>query len=370
MKGIMKIMTKLSILLPLFLLIGCRSDQLSLERTAISLVAGIDKSEEEGKIGIYQTNPVFSSEATDVVNNLSTTAYSLRKARDQLDSQSSGTIVGGKLQVILLGKELLKERAIFKDLDVFYRDPKNSPNARITLVDGPVLEIVEFQPKDKPRIAVYLSDLIDTTALRENTVLTTLQEFHHDHFEKGITPAFTELKRQGDELLVTGTALLNDEGKYALSVGYLDSSLILMIKRGVKEPIPMSFLVNQPSGVLSVQVNKIKNKMDVTYKGDQLTFDIDLKLKVSITENTSSINLEKDVLKTQKFIEKKIKKHIEELFTKMQKHKLDPFGLGLHVRAHEYKKWKTFEDDWPEEFSKAKVNVKTDVTIIGYGVTN
>ncbi|MCA0988361.1 Ger(x)C family spore germination protein [Guptibacillus algicola] len=352
----------------LIFLVGCRSDQLSLERTSIALVVGIDQSQEEGDMTIYQTNPVFSREATDTVSTLQTTAHSLRQARDNLDSQSAGTIVGGKLQVLLLGKELMKEQAMFEELDVFYRDPKNSPNARVAMVDGPIREIMEFKPEDKPRLAVYLSDLIDTTHLRENAVLTTLQEFHYANFEKGITPAVTEILFKGEEIQVKGSALLDENGKYVFSAGHLESSIIQMLRKDVQEPIPISLVVEKPNKVLSVGVTRIKRNIDVSYKDDQLVFDIDFKLKVSITENTSSLDLIKDSSRIESIISKKIEKKADKLIKKVQDEKIEPFGLGVYVRAYEYDKWKTFEDDWPEEFSKAKVNVKTSVSIIEHGV--
>ncbi|WP_270182206.1 Ger(x)C family spore germination protein [Alkalihalobacillus sp. CinArs1] len=356
------------VLVPLILLVGCRSDQLSLERTSIALVVGIDKSDEEGDMEIYQTSPVFSREAKDTVATLETIAHSLRQARDNLDSQSAGTVVGGKLQVLLLGKELMTDQPIFDELDVFYRDPKNSPNARIALVDGSVKEIMNFKPSDKPRIAVYLSDLIDTTHLRENAVLTTLQEYHYANFEKGITPAVTEIKLLGEEIQVQGTALLDNNGKYIFSIGHLDSSILQMLKKDVQEPIPISFVVEDPNKVLSVGVTRIKSNIDVAYKNDQLTFDVKFKLKVAITENTSTIDLEKDQKKIKRIIEEEIDKKTIALVKKVQEEKIEPFGLGKYVRAFEYDKWKTFEDKWPEEFSEADFNVKTTVEIIEHGV--
>lgn len=353
---------------PLIFLVGCRSDQLSLERTSIALVVGIDKSSEEGNMTIYQTSPVFSREASDTVSTIETTAHSLRQARDNLDSQSAGTIVGGKIQVLLLGKELMKEEAMFEELDVFYRDPKNSPSARVAMVDGPIKEIMEFKPNDKPRISVYLSDLIDTTHMRENTVLTTLQEYHYANFEKGITPAVTEILFKGDEIQVQGSALLDKNGKYVFSVGHLESSIIQMLRKDVQEPIPLSLVVEKPNKVLSVGVTRIKTNIDVSYKDDQLVFDVDFKLKVSITENTSSLDLVKDSTKIQSIISKKIENKTNKLIKKVQEEKIEPFGLGVYVRAFEYDKWKTFEDKWPEEFSKAQVNVKTSVKIIEHGV--
>ncbi len=359
------------IVLPLITLLGCRSDQLSLEQATISLVLGIDKGQEAGTVEVYQTNPVFSREAKEQVSTLSTTARSLVEARGKLDSQSSGTIVGGKLQVVLIGKELIAEDSIFPFMDVLYRNPKNTPNARIAIVNGSVSDIIEARPEDKPRVSVYLSDLIDTTHLRENTVKTTLNEWHHAHFEKGMTASFTELGKKDDVIAVTGTALFNKEDTYEYSLDYVESALLLMLKEDIKEPVPISFMIDDsPLQMISFRVEKVTHHLDVNENGDNLNFKADLKMTINITENNSSYDPETEMPKIKKIIQDQLQKKFQLLIKNMQEHQVDPMGYGIYVRAYEYEKWKSIADEWPKAFADAQVRVNTNIEVLGYGVVD
>ena len=367
----LKWMKRTLIVLPLITLLGCRTDQLSLEQATISLVLGIDKGQEKGELEVFQTNPVFSREAKEQVSTLSTTAHSLVEARGKLDSQSSGTVVGGKLQVVLIGKELVAEESIFPFMDVLYRNPKNTPNARIAIVNGSVSDIIEAKPGDKPRLAVYLSDLIDTTHLRENTVKTTLTEWHHSHFEKGLTPSFTELEKKDHIISVTGTALFNNENTYEYSLDYVDSALLLMLKEHIKEPIPLSFRIDDtPKQMISFRVEKVSHHLKVDDAGENLTFNADLNLTVNITENNTQYDPETEMPKIKSLIQDQLQKKFQTLIKNMQEHQVDPMGYGIYVRAYEYDKWKSIADEWPKALSDAQISVNTNIEILGYGVVD
>ncbi|MGA9289217.1 MAG: Ger(x)C family spore germination protein [Anaerobacillus sp.] len=362
---------RMLIVLPIITLLGCRSDQLSLEQATISLVLGIDKGKEEGEVEVFETNPVFSMEAKEQVSTLSTTAHSLVEARGNLDSQSSGTVVGGKLQVVLIGKELIAEESIFPFMDVLYRNPKNTPNARIAIVNGPVSDIIEARPADKPRVAVYLSDLIDTTHLRENTVKTTLNEWHHAHFEKGMTPSFTEVERKDEAIAVTGTALFNREDTYEYSLDYVDSALLLMMKEDIEEPVPISFMVDDsPLQMISFRVERVNHHLEVTNKDDGLHFKADLNMTINLTENNSTYDPETELPKITSLIQKQMQHKFQTLIENMQEHQVDPMGYGVYVRAYEYEKWKSVADEWPKAFSDAHIQVNTKIKVLGYGVVD
>lgn len=80
-------------------------------------------------------------------------------------------------------------------LDVWYRDPKNTGNMRMVAVDGPISSVIYNNFKDKPALPEYLTDLINTNKLYNRTVFTPFHEFHRQTFNKGITPAISEIKK-------------------------------------------------------------------------------------------------------------------------------------------------------------------------------
>lgn len=355
----------------LIFLSGC-SDKLELDETTISLVMGIDKGEKE-KFTIYQSNPVFSEEAKESVDVIQVEASTIREARKKLDAQSSGNVLTRKLQVLLISKEVLKETNIFPYLDVFYRDPKNAINARIVVVDGDVKEIVESKFEDKPRIAVYLSELIDTTKRNESTVRTTFQRFHWQTSEKGITPMVAEIKKVGEEIEVMGTALLNKEGLYTMSLDKPESALLLLLRKKIQFPVPLTLKLDDQSQknkqqAISLDVHNVKYQVDTSYEKDKFVFNISLGMNVSITENLTHLPL--DSRETAKQIENAFKRDIDNMIKKVQKKRLAPFGLGVYARAYEYDQWKKVENEWPEAFAKADIIVKPQVKILAKGIMN
>ncbi|OXS53211.1 hypothetical protein B1A99_30935 [Cohnella sp. CIP 111063] len=93
-------------------------------------------------------------------------SYSLRAARDESDRTFTAYSSGGKTQLLLIGKKLMRRKGWFTLLDPFLREPKNTSSVRIVLVDGPVSKLVHFNPKDKSRLPVYLTKLVDTASYR------------------------------------------------------------------------------------------------------------------------------------------------------------------------------------------------------------
>lgn len=349
---------------------GC-ADKLELDETTISLIAGVDKGENDTFM-IYQTNPVFSKEAQKKTDVLQTEASTIREARKELDGQSSGNVLTRKLQVFLVSKEVLEKTDIFPYLNVFYRDAKNAINARVVMVNGKVKDIVEFDPPDKPRISIYISELIDTTKRNESTVRTTFQRFSWQNYEKGITPMLSEIKLQGEEIEVTGTALLTKNGLYATSLDKHESALLLLLRRKFQYPVPLTFQLNetiQPikEGKISMDIHKVKYKLETSYRDGRFEFMIDLGMDVIITENLSGIVDENDMSKQ---LEQAFKRDMDAIVKKIQHHELSPFGLGVNARADEYEKWKEVEDDWPKAVSKANITVKPKVNITGKGIVD
>lgn len=366
---------KLKYVLVLFSLILCLplsacADKLKLDETTISLVMGIDKGEKD-KFTIFQSNPVFSEEAQESTDIIQVEAATIREARKKLDSHSSGNVLTRKLQVLLISKEVLKETGIFPHLDVFYRDPKNAINARIAVVDGTIKEVIEFNPKDKPRLSIYLSELIDTTKRNESTVRTTFQRFTWQNYEKGITPMLTEIKLKKDEFEVTGTALLRKNGLYAMSLTKDESALLLLMRKKFEYPVPLTLRLNnedkkEGQQTVSFDIHNVSYQVDTKYNRGKFNFIIDLEMEVLITENNSDFKA--DDLELSEHIAKAFKRDLDQLIKKVQDQELAPFGLGVHARAFEYNHWKEVEDDWPKALSEAEISVNTKVKIKGSGI--
>lgn len=173
---------------------GC-FDQTNVEDVSLTLVLGIDLDRNDNLL-VYISSPVFNKEAKIKEETTGVKSATVRKSRDQFDATVMALTSGSKTQIILVGKRLLKRKNWENHLDPFYRDPKNTVTARVVAVDGPVSDVIFYSPKDKPRLPIYLTKLVDTASLRNITVKTTLQELYEQRADKGVTANITEVKKR------------------------------------------------------------------------------------------------------------------------------------------------------------------------------
>lgn len=365
-----------------FLFVSGCGDRLDLENAAFVLVMGLEL-DEEGRLLVHTSNPVFSQEAEKRQDLKKTAASSIHNSRVQLNAQSKGFPAAGKLQVLLISKKLAEQIDPFPLLEYLYREAKNPTNARLVVVDGSIegLFNAQEQMKDKPRIGVHLKDIVDTGFEGNETVDVRLQKYHYQVFEKGITPSSTELSYNNDEINITGTSLFNSEGLYTASLDLVETPLLLILIKEIESKpalFTFPFSANGPGEEgdgegqnfknLTFTIQKVKKKVRVLVHNGQFSFKESLKMDIDLTELPAEVDLEKDKNKIKKSIENHLKQKFSNLIKKFQENEIDPVGYGLYARSFQYKEWKSVQDDWPKAFSEAKVDFNIDVTIRNQGV--
>ncbi|WNQ12556.1 Ger(x)C family spore germination protein [Paenibacillus aurantius] len=352
---------------------GCK-DKINIENLSLSLLVGIDLDEENNLI-FSTSSPVFSQEAKIKEEEYTSPATTLRKSRDEDDKTFMALTTGGKTQVLLIGKRVTQHKGWFKLLEPYLRDPKNTLNGRIVMVDGPAYEILQYTPKDKPRLPLYVSELIDTAYSRNVSVKATLQDLRRVTYEKGMTASVTEMRKDG-RLFVSGTALFDEEGRYKFTIGSDENRLLRILQHETKGEFLFTYKASdQPNGEVfpenaySFSAEDISVKTKTGYANNKFKFDIGVKMRVTLRERLFPLDVRKEESKLERDIEQQLEKRFDRLIAKIQKAKIDPIGLGLYARAYEYDKWKPVQDRWGEALSMADVNVKVKVTIAGMGTT-
>ncbi|MDF2650994.1 MAG: germination protein GerHC [Paenibacillus sp.] len=350
---------------------GC-ADRSNVEDITFSMLIGIDLDDQD-RLVFSLSSPVFSKEAKDKEEEYVVHTKTLRMSREEFDRTVGGTTVGAKAQVILLGKRVLQHEGWFKLLDPLYRDVKNTVQTSVVLVDGTVSDIVSFQPTDKERLPLYMSKLIRTAHKRNITVLTTLQELHRQMFEKGMTPSLTVLRKDG-YLKVMGTALLEKDGRYLLSLSSAENKLLTILSPHPKGEFPLMIkLPSQPDTSifnydrLSFNTTGISTKTKVSYTESKFKFDLNVKLKIALTEMPFLFDVRRDAQLLEQEIEQELEDQFARLIKKIQTAKIDPAGLGLYARAKQYQHWKPVQDQWGEAFARSDVNVEVKVKIMAMG---
>ncbi|MCA1032689.1 Ger(x)C family spore germination protein [Bacillus timonensis] len=348
---------------------GC-NDRLELEDQAITLVIGIGK-DQEGKLSIYQTNPVFNELAKIPMTRLNTIDSSLRDARQTFSSMNMGRVVGGKVQVILLEKEILEEENILPILDVFYRDPKNSVNCLLVAVDKPVSDFIYYDIEPTTQLGIYLKNILLSNIDLSQSIDSKLLTFHYQMFDKSITPSLATLSVTPQSIEVVGTTLLDEKGKFAYSLNRKETTLHLFLQDKIKNTV--SFTIDNNDNLdkpISYSIDSVKRKVKTNFKDGLITFNININTVISLTEEFGKFDVEKDSKKIEKIIENQLKDDLTNLMKSYQSLKIDPVGLGAYFRAYHYEEFMKNQDNWGETFSNAVVNIRVKVKMKSFGIIN
>jgi Ger(x)C family germination protein len=363
------------------LLMSACGDRLEVEKTTLSLVYGFDLGEDD-KIIAYQVSPVFDKQAKRKYEVYQAKVDTIRQARGVYNSMSSGVIAKGKLQVMMFSEQLLKKESILPYMDVIYRDPKNTGNMRMVVAKESVSSIVNSEFTDKPSLPIYITNVIDVGKKNNNTIFTTVQNFHTQLFNKGITPAVSEIKKGKNTIVVTGSALLNNRGIYKMSLNRRESELLLMLQEKAKPPIPFTLSIPTQSlktlnvtkhekgtDFVTINIYGLNRSISTDYEKNHFSFDVKMNLEVSLEERTFDVDMKKKQKQLAAILTDLLEKEFTGLIRKVQKKHLDPFGFGWYARAFQYKQWKKVDNRWPDEFSRATVKVTPTVEIKIYGAT-
>ncbi|MGG3840342.1 Ger(x)C family spore germination protein [Paenibacillus thiaminolyticus] len=370
MRRAITIVILLLIVLPLP---GCAS-YTTIENMTLSLLLGIDL-DEEGNLLLAISSPVFSKEAEDNEEEFEVRSTTLRHSREEFDKRALGMTIAGKTQIVVVGKRLAAEENWAALLDPFYRDTRSTVSARVVYFDGPISDLIRYSAKDKPRLPLYLSKLVDTGLQRNETTKTTIQEFHRHLHEKGLTPSITAL-RKDEELALTGTALLDKSSRFKMLANSDETKLIYILRNKTKGEFPFTLRLPMSPGKgpenvdmkqLSINLHSIKPKIQARYAQGRFVFDVNVRSIVYVTERLFPF----DVMSPYHELEQKIAANLEEQFNslirKLQKARIDPAGFGMYARAQAYPQWKKAKEHWEDYFEEATVNVKVKVKIVGMG---
>jgi Ger(x)C family germination protein len=362
------------------LLMPACGDRLNVENTTLSLVYGLDVDGDD-KIIVYQVSPVFNKDAKKKYEVYGAKTDTTRQAREVFNSVSNGEIATGKLQVLMFSERLLKKESILPYLDVAYRDPKNTGNMRIVAVKGSVSSIVNSEFSDKPALPMYLTNVVDVEKESNRTAFVTLQHFHTLAFDKGITPAISEIKKGKTAIVVTGSVLLDKKARYKMSLNRRESALLLMLQKEARLPVSLTIRMPPPSlktlnvrknrkepGFITVNIVGLSRSISTHYKKNRFSFDVKMNLEIDLAERTFDVDMKKKKEQLTAIITDQLEKELNGLIQKVQKQHLDPFGFGWYARAYQYQQWKKVDNRWPDEFSRATVTVTPTIKIKSHGV--
>ncbi|MGA4466894.1 Ger(x)C family spore germination protein [Bacillus bombysepticus] len=359
-------------------LISC-SPRVSLEKVSLILLIALDKTT-DGDMLVGTSLPLFHHEKQENTIEHLVKASSVYNGFSKINTKLTGFLTSAKTEIILLGKKFAQEENWIKQLDSSYRDPYSTINAKLILVDGSIEEIFNIKRPDKPRLPTYIKSILESSFQNNQSVPSTIQQLIREKNEQGMTQTLPIIKRIGNEIDTTGIGFMNYEGRYVTMLPKKEVVYFNLLNKSINNGrmvlhLPFKATKKNKQGNTSIFVQDAKRTVKVKYKNGKFLFNIDIYIEGSLIEKTNgqmikNITKEKQaVVKLEHNIKRQLDEKLESILKQIQKYEIDPLGLVLYARAYEYEEWKKIKNNWPDVFSKAKLNIDTHIKINNTGTT-
>jgi spore germination protein len=357
----------------LTLLSGCW-DQAIIENVGIILMQGVELSEDD-RLLITDVAPVIGSSEKNQVKIVSMTADNPRESREIGNNKAFQNLSGGKTQEILFSEEMAK-RGVHDIIEIFERDPSNPALAYVVVVEGSPKELVEKASKvrEEPLFPMAVHQMLEQNIQKSQIPETRICTYDIDYYADGIDPVTPMIRLEGDEIVVSGSALFAKD-KMVGKIGTRQTELLLAMMDEFK-PAEYTF---------KDEIFKSNDASESPRKGlNMLIKKADLKIKVGIADNIPEINismkfsgylsdytwddLDKDTeqSKLEGAMTNEITRECNELVQYLQSVGSDPIGFGDKIEARDYDYWGSI--DWKEVYKTAKIDVDAVVTYEQNGV--
>ncbi|MGB7605085.1 MAG: Ger(x)C family spore germination protein [Lutisporaceae bacterium] len=359
------------IILCSLILTGCW-DQKIYEQLGLILTLGIEESSDKQLLLTY-VYPIIGGKVRSDVGIESAQSTIIRGVREKLAYNAPKRMEGGKIQQVLLSDSLAKT-GIHDILEIFQRDATLPAVAYVVVVEGSPNELIVKGSKleDRPRISLYLFQLIEENVKLSSIPNTKIFDFDINFFAPGLDPITPMIKLEKESVALTGCALFSDDKM----VGKLDEKQTVLLLGIMGQTRNTDFVVSDPQlpssnpikyGI-AVTLRKPKRKIDISFGEDGIPIiDISLKYECQIDEyKWNETNDPTKQNKLEKIVSKNMESYCNEVVKKIQAVNCDSVGFGNMIRAKHYEYWQRI--DWREIYPQAKIKVAVQVEVVKEGI--
>ncbi|MFB4212634.1 Ger(x)C family spore germination protein [Shouchella sp. JSM 1781072] len=367
------------ILLTLILLSGCWDERLVKDINLIYSQA-LDKTDEEliettivtiGGAPNESGAQTASSQEPAIISAVGNTP---RDSRMNLDRKVSGELYASKNRVTLLSQALAEEN-IYSLLDVHYRSPLSTTNARIAVVKGDAKRALYVKTAETPLISDYLGDLLVGSEAVDAIPKASMENVLSALFDNGIDFVLPLLHTIDHEnVALEGLALFDNDHMTGQMNADQTLRLMLMDRERLK-PQRLNIRVtdneeNRVHNYVTVDVEEKNRELTVTKEASkQFKAHIDVALTLNVVEYPrDTLYIEEHVTKLNDEINNKLQKESEEVLRIIQEANCDYYGIGKQIRAFYYDDWQGM--NWEEAYSTTPLTVTINTEVIYHGIVN
>lgn len=375
----------LLIILPLVLLSGCWSRR-EMNDLAIILGAGVDRTPDNKiRITLQLARPsAFGGSAEtgggnvpkqNIVWVISAEGSTIYDAERELALKVSRRIYWGHNIILVYGEEIAREGV--RDVSNFFiRNPLPRETTWVLIARGEARKVLESHSELEKTSAQSIGFL----SRHKAGFSIMLKDFQMALASRGTNPAAPRLELQAAgepqgpgkeehtshrELAITGTGAFKDDRL----VGWLDNSEtrgLLWLRGEIEKGVITIPSPGQPDKFISLNIIRSDTRVDPSYDGETISFNIKMTFEGDLLEQQST----EDLTTPEKIeaIEKAaagevIRKSTSALEKAQGEYGTDIFNFGEAFHRKYKKEWRELKDRWNDEFARAEVHLAVEAHV-------
>ncbi|MCA0988754.1 Ger(x)C family spore germination protein [Guptibacillus algicola] len=346
------------ILLMCIVLTACVSTEI-IDEVPVVFIAGYDKGSDDkikGTISLQRFKPNQEVET----RTFQAEARTSKGLRNQLSGVPKPITIG-KMAVMLFGEEEA-EHGVLRVLDSFLRDPASGRLTYVGVVEGSAGDLIKEEDEYLQGIGPFLQILIRQSIEYGNMPQNNLHFFDYKYYGKGMDPYMPLLKKNENEIVISGLALFKGEKM----VGKLDLEEMFMFTLINRKHKAGLFEITLPDGnyaTLYKVISDVSYKVSDGNKTPKVSIEVDINANIAqYTGDKLDKRIKNDIVDA---FEKKIEQDSMKLIKKFQELQIDPLALGDRARSQTRK----FDfSNWENHYPTLNISVKANADIMESGV--
>jgi spore germination protein len=342
---------------------GCAQKRIIDDLALLNAISYDLTDDENEPIKVTATFPIISKDGKYDRDTITVTSKSIKGARAELKNETSLQIEIGQLRVSLFGRKLA-EKGLFQYMDTFVRDPNIGPRVMLALGQAEASDMITLKINSEGQNATYLERFISKIHTESKRSYFNIYQFFRDYHDDGIDPILPVFMVESGDLKFDGIGLFLDD-KLVKLINPKEARMLFFFREEMKQG-EYDTTVKWEDGreeevMLSYIQTKHKIKVDST-KRNNISATIKIELLGDVQEYTGTDDLSdpKVQMKLEKLISKQINKQGEDFISLLKENKVDPIGIGKHVRNKmRYRDWQ--ELNWHDAIQNADISIETTV---------
>lgn len=364
------------------LLTGCW-DKIEINNRGFVIGLGIDKlkedekNKEEDKIKVSFKIPNVALLGTKQTPTKEPSFYweaegeTFDTVINEIQSKSPFDLELSHNKVIIIGRDILKDKALFKQiLDGVDRNRFFSRKIFMLVSKEKASDIIKIRPNEQPLVGVYYGNILDS-AVKNGTVIDgTLNKLmkEMEETETTILPLTTKTYNNKRIEIIGGSIIKDYEIREELNETEC-RFLNMIIKNNYNI---MNIHVDYKNVPVSYKITSTKSETKVSEKDNKLLLDIYVDTEGDVTQHEFGVKgliaNDKGIRDIEKLSEEKIKENINSLINKLKKNSLDVINVENILYKYHQPLYKKINEDFDQYFKNMEVKVHVESKIRRIGI--